>query len=234
MASDIREIDRQLQDQGWRQEETSKGHVRYLPPDAKAPIVVRSGTPSDHRAWDNFMAQLKRSGAKLEKTQKHTRRQQRSVPSQVLQIMKDRPGHTFTTDEVALIFGARNPGRISTKSSVKTLVGVAFCNLHSQGEITRVAMGQYVFKAPPAPKPAPEAAFTPANDPKAALGNGSNGPAQLALHPMPALGDQDMRQLTAALYDALGTIEKIVAKYTALQSQHHKLRQKIKELAETT
>jgi hypothetical protein len=95
-------------------------------------------------------------------------------------------------------------------------------------------MGQYVFKAPPAPKPAPEAALTPANDAKAALGNGSNGPAQLALHPMPALGDQDMRQLTAALYDALGTIEKIVAKYTALHASHDKLRNKLKELAETT
>ena len=51
--------------QGWRYEESAKGHVRLLSPDGKT-IIGHSGTPSDHRAGKNFRARLKRAGVKLD------------------------------------------------------------------------------------------------------------------------------------------------------------------------
>lgn len=51
--------------QGWRVEQTKSSHWKFVPPDATKKIVVTGGTPSDHRALKNFLADLKRQGLRV-------------------------------------------------------------------------------------------------------------------------------------------------------------------------
>jgi predicted RNA binding protein YcfA (HicA-like mRNA interferase family) len=57
-----KEIAQAAKEQGWEIGRTKKGHLRYVPPDPRQPIVIGSGTPGDKRALRNFLAQLKRAG----------------------------------------------------------------------------------------------------------------------------------------------------------------------------
>lgn len=59
---DLRKIEQAAREQGWRVERTTKGHIRFVPPDATMPMVIASGTPSDQRSIKNLIAQLRRSG----------------------------------------------------------------------------------------------------------------------------------------------------------------------------
>lgn len=47
--------------QGWQHDLTTRGHHQFFAPNGRD-IVVTSGTPSDHRSFNNFMAQMKRKG----------------------------------------------------------------------------------------------------------------------------------------------------------------------------
>ncbi len=44
---------------GFELGETTRGHARFVNRDSGA-VVFGSGTPSDHRAWNNIRAKLKR------------------------------------------------------------------------------------------------------------------------------------------------------------------------------
>jgi hypothetical protein len=46
---------------GWRILPLKSGHERWLSPDGKTQVLV-SGTPSDHRAMKNALADLRRAG----------------------------------------------------------------------------------------------------------------------------------------------------------------------------
>lgn len=59
---DIRKIEKEAKRQGWRVEPTKKGHVRFVPPDPTKSIVIFSGTPSDRRAINNFVGEMRRQG----------------------------------------------------------------------------------------------------------------------------------------------------------------------------
>lgn len=48
--------------QNWKVEATRKGHLRFTPPDPDKEQVICSGTPSDTRAHNNALAQLRRNG----------------------------------------------------------------------------------------------------------------------------------------------------------------------------
>jgi hypothetical protein len=48
--------------QGWKVSTTKRGHIKLVPTDPSKPIVVASGTPSDHRAVRNLLALARRSG----------------------------------------------------------------------------------------------------------------------------------------------------------------------------
>lgn len=50
--------------QGWKIV-VGRKHIKAIPPDKSKPIVVISATPSDHRAWQNTLARLRKSGAVL-------------------------------------------------------------------------------------------------------------------------------------------------------------------------
>jgi hypothetical protein len=66
MATDgfFRDIADLARHQGWRIEQTKKGHWRFIPPN-DGEIVITSGTPSDHRTCNNFRSRMKRSGLRL-------------------------------------------------------------------------------------------------------------------------------------------------------------------------
>ncbi len=58
---DMRKLLAHATQQGFRAEQTSGGHWKVLAPNGRD-IIVMSGTPSDRRSWDNFLAQMKRAG----------------------------------------------------------------------------------------------------------------------------------------------------------------------------
>lgn len=168
---------------------------------------------------------------------KTTRRQERGVSTKILRIMQERPGHTFTVDECALVFKARHPEKHHGKTTIQQRVYVAFADLHNTGDIVKVARGQYCFKAPQAP--APISANLSAN----LSANGSHGSQEPTPEPMlapaatavllslPQTLDADMKQLVDALYESLHTIEQIVTRHQRLFAAHHDLRSKLRELA---
>lgn len=64
MDKDTKKIVAKLIAQGWRIDESGK-HPKAYPPDRTKPMVTISSTPSDHRAYKNMVAQLRRSGADI-------------------------------------------------------------------------------------------------------------------------------------------------------------------------
>lgn len=62
MSKDFRDIKREAERQGWVVEPTKNGHWKFFPPDPQMSIVFASGTPSDRRAIDSLIGDLRRSG----------------------------------------------------------------------------------------------------------------------------------------------------------------------------
>lgn len=59
---DLQKILEALEDQGWRVEETKRGHYMAYPPDKSQGPVSIGGTPSDRRALMNALSLLERRG----------------------------------------------------------------------------------------------------------------------------------------------------------------------------
>ena len=59
--TDIDQVIREALAQGWQHDLTTRGHHQFYSPNGRD-IVTASGTPSDHRSFRNFMAQMRRSG----------------------------------------------------------------------------------------------------------------------------------------------------------------------------
>jgi len=59
---DLRKIVKAARDQGWREDRTTRGHLRLTPPDMSQKPCTFSGTPGDVRAIRNFLTCLKHSG----------------------------------------------------------------------------------------------------------------------------------------------------------------------------
>jgi predicted RNA binding protein YcfA (HicA-like mRNA interferase family) len=60
MSDSIAKFCREIQRLGWSAERTRGGHLRCSHPHAAYPVFAAS-TPSDHRAWKNLQAHLKRA-----------------------------------------------------------------------------------------------------------------------------------------------------------------------------
>jgi hypothetical protein len=58
----IKEVAEAAREQGWTVNITKKNQYQFIPPDPTQQIVMAAGTASDHRALDNVIARLKRSG----------------------------------------------------------------------------------------------------------------------------------------------------------------------------
>lgn len=59
--SDIDQVIRAAISQGWSHDRTTRGHHQFFSPDGST-IVTTSGTPSDRRSFNNFIADMKRGG----------------------------------------------------------------------------------------------------------------------------------------------------------------------------
>jgi hypothetical protein len=58
----LRDLEKAAKQQGWRIDQTARGHPRFWAPDPSTPPAVFSGTPGDRRAIRNFLADLRRKG----------------------------------------------------------------------------------------------------------------------------------------------------------------------------
>jgi len=52
--------------QGWAVEQRASNHLMFRPPSQAGPLVISSGSPSDHRALANVRSQLWRAGLHLD------------------------------------------------------------------------------------------------------------------------------------------------------------------------
>ncbi len=60
-TKEIRRLVKALQSQGWRVEETKKGHFLAYAPNGVG-LVTIPGTPSDHRSLRNTVSELRKHG----------------------------------------------------------------------------------------------------------------------------------------------------------------------------
>lgn len=60
---ELKEIVKAAEKQNWRIKKTKKGHLMFLCPDGINSLTT-GGTPGDHRAIDNLLAQLRSYGFK--------------------------------------------------------------------------------------------------------------------------------------------------------------------------
>ncbi len=60
MPKELRKLCTVLTDQDWSFEKSARGHIAFINPDGKT-VYHTSGTPSDHRAYKNMLAALKRA-----------------------------------------------------------------------------------------------------------------------------------------------------------------------------
>jgi hypothetical protein len=58
----IKELTDAAEEQGWTVNITKKNQYQFIPADPDQNMVMAAGTASDHRAFDNVIARLKRSG----------------------------------------------------------------------------------------------------------------------------------------------------------------------------
>ncbi len=63
--NDIQFLIAQARQQGFTVERRGSGHWLFRPPNRTDPLVVVSGSPSDHRAVANMRGQLRRAGLDL-------------------------------------------------------------------------------------------------------------------------------------------------------------------------
>lgn len=68
-AKSLRQLLRAIRKDGWNSEVTGGAHVRVTGPDGQ--VVIVPATPSDHRAYQNARANLRRAGAPV--PDKHTK-----------------------------------------------------------------------------------------------------------------------------------------------------------------
>lgn len=61
-SSDFRDIRNAAESQGWVVEKTKKNHWRFNPPGEGLTPVFFSGSPGDFRAFQNFIAELRKRG----------------------------------------------------------------------------------------------------------------------------------------------------------------------------
>ena len=62
MDADWKKVIREAERQGWTIEHGRKGQLKLVPPDPSRQIVTVHRTPSDHRALENTLANMRRQG----------------------------------------------------------------------------------------------------------------------------------------------------------------------------
>ena len=227
----IQQLIRDAQEQGWRHERTSLNHHKFLAPNGKD-ICVTSGTPSDVRSVDNFIADMRRAGFQLPSERfkapviaeafddAMVRIAAVPPPSQPNQRLFPRNAVKNAMDA----YFARHDGQRVHRGDLfaalrSQLIGVNEETLNSslgrmvmRGDLVKCGRGEYIYHAPGkaapdvrAPYGSQQAAPTPPPPPP------------LATVPTELTSD-DERELDEALV-ALSRIEGVVRKYRAVIKQ---------------
>jgi len=58
----VKDIIKAAREQGWRVDERGDRGIVFYPPNKQFPAIRWAATPSDHRAWRNNLARLRRAG----------------------------------------------------------------------------------------------------------------------------------------------------------------------------
>lgn len=69
-SKDLKKLIDLAESQGWAVEVTGGGHLRFISPDRRMPMVHTGSTPSDRRSIKNLESQLRKSGLKIERSEK--------------------------------------------------------------------------------------------------------------------------------------------------------------------
>ena len=221
-ATDLNDVIDRALEQGWRHQRTERGHHQFYAPNGKD-IVVTGGTPSDGRAWDNFMADMKRAGFV---NGVHTLGDALSIAVTQQQPKPPNGGAKLSVAQYVIDFLARHPEGMdvddinsyvrSVRPDVKNASAGAqeAANLTLQGKLQRVAIGRYRL----APVERPVAAST---NPAARRPN----PAPLAAgcRTGDAAVDDDLTVLDNAL-SALAALEGVVRRNREVLMQFAQLK----------
>lgn len=66
MSSDVKDLKRVAEQQGWRVEPSKGGHWKFFPPDKTKQMVVLAGTSCSRVGLRNAISLLKKNGLALE------------------------------------------------------------------------------------------------------------------------------------------------------------------------
>lgn len=129
----VADVIKQATAQGWRERESHGDHHQLFAPDGKG-IVTTPRNTTEHRAFANFMADMKRHGF--------------MIPSDRERLMADRANKTAR--QRLLAYGEKHPDGIITPQDVALILKVsataaqqAIGKLFDEGRLVRVSHGQY-------------------------------------------------------------------------------------------
>lgn len=220
--SDLLDIIEAAVGQGWRHRRTNSNHHQLFSPNGKD-IVTTGGTPSDHRAIDNFVAELKRAGfvrglqtlgeslrpSTIEvkvngsngaKGTNGVNHPKLSATEYILDYMQ-RQGGEITTAELKNYVRSHRPD-LETNSTVS-----ATTYLCASKKIRRVGYGRFALVAKPELTLAPPVVVAPA--PEAPLYAAPSAPAVPHLVAGARTGDARIDEDLAALDGALVALAQL-------------------------
>ena len=116
--TDLDHVIREALAQGWQHDLTTRGHHQFFAPNGRD-IVVASGTPSDHRAFNNFMAQMKRKGFVMDRK----RTKYGAAKREIVAYLKRHEGQEVSREDLKVYLRSVLPG-ISEITILKNLRAV--------------------------------------------------------------------------------------------------------------
>ncbi len=148
--SDMDHVIREALAQGWQHDRTTRGHHQFYSPNGRD-IITHSGTPSDHRAFNNFLARMKRAGYMVD----GKRIKYGAAKKEILAYLYRHEGQEVTKDDLKAYLRSVLPG-ISEVTILKNLRVV-----ETTEGVTNTPIGmiyrKIVFTATPVTEKAPEA-----------------------------------------------------------------------------
>lgn len=187
--SDIDHVIREALAQGWQHDRTTRGHHQFYSPNGRD-IITHSGTPSDYRAFNNFLSRMKRAGFMAE----NGRVKYGAAKKEILAYLYRHEGQEVAKDDLRVYLRSVLPG-ISELTIHKNLRAV-----ETAEGVTNTPIGmiyrKVVFTAIPitVAQPSPE-------------------PPKATLITTPTISrDTDEQELDEAL-EALAKIERIVRRH---------------------
>lgn len=103
--SDMDHVIREALAQGWQHDRTTRGHHQFYSPNGRD-IITHSGTPSDHRAFRNFLSRMKRAGFMAE----NGRVKYGAAKKEILAYLRRHEGQEVEKDDLKAYLRSVLPG----------------------------------------------------------------------------------------------------------------------------